>query len=61
MATTIEEARKPKRKSATAKQVATAYFDAIKPRDLDAMAAVWKPGGQRPLLRDGRPCGCPRT
>jgi predicted ester cyclase len=33
-----------KPKSASAKQVATAYFDAIKERDLDAMLAVWKPG-----------------
>ena len=33
-----------KPKSASAKQVATAYFDAIKARDLDAMVAVWKPG-----------------
>lgn len=28
----------------SAKQVATAYFDAIKARDLDAMAACWRPG-----------------
>jgi steroid delta-isomerase-like uncharacterized protein len=34
----------PKSKSASAKQVATAYFDAIKERDLDGMVAVWKPG-----------------
>lgn len=34
-----------KPKSASAKQVATAYFDAIKDRDLDGMVAVWKPGG----------------
>jgi steroid delta-isomerase-like uncharacterized protein len=33
-----------KPKSASAKQVATAYFDAIKAHDLDAMLAVWKPG-----------------
>ena len=33
-----------KSKSASAKQVATAYFDAIKARDVDAMVAVWKPG-----------------
>jgi steroid delta-isomerase-like uncharacterized protein len=33
-----------KSKPASAKQVATAYFDAIKARDVDAMAAVWKPG-----------------
>ena len=33
-----------KPKKASAKQVATAYFDAIKARDLDAMAACWKPG-----------------
>jgi len=33
-----------KPKSASAKQVATAYFDAIKARDVDAMAEVWKPG-----------------
>ncbi len=33
-----------KPKSASAKQVATAYFDAIEARDLDGMAAVWKPG-----------------
>jgi steroid delta-isomerase-like uncharacterized protein len=31
-------------KSASAKQVATAYFDAIRARDLDGMVAVWKPG-----------------
>lgn len=41
MATT-KPASKPR--SASAKQVATAYFDAIKARDLDAMEAVWKPG-----------------
>jgi steroid delta-isomerase-like uncharacterized protein len=34
-----------KSKPASAKQVATAYFDAIKARDVDAMVAVWKPGG----------------
>lgn len=34
-----------KSKSASAKQVATAYFDAIKARDVDAMVAVWKTGG----------------
>ena len=33
-----------KPKSASAKQVATAYFDAIRKRDLDGMVAVWKPG-----------------
>jgi steroid delta-isomerase-like uncharacterized protein len=33
-----------KDKPASAKQVATAYFDAIGQRDLDAMVAVWKPG-----------------
>ncbi len=33
-----------KPKSASAKQVATAYFDAIKAHNLDAMLAVWKPG-----------------
>jgi steroid delta-isomerase-like uncharacterized protein len=33
---------KPKARSA--KQVATAYFDAIRDRDLEAMVAVWKPG-----------------
>lgn len=31
-------------KKPSAKQVATAYFDAIAARDLDAMCAVWKPG-----------------
>jgi predicted ester cyclase len=31
-------------KSSSAKQVATAYFDAIAERDLDAMAACWDPG-----------------
>lgn len=31
-------------KARTAKQVATAYFDAIKARDVDAMAACWRPG-----------------
>jgi steroid delta-isomerase-like uncharacterized protein len=29
---------------ASAKQVATAYFDAIGEQDLDAMVACWKPG-----------------
>ncbi|MGI9020760.1 MAG: ester cyclase [Solirubrobacterales bacterium] len=38
---TQKTASKPK--SASAKQVATAYFDAIKARDLDGMVAVWKP------------------
>jgi steroid delta-isomerase-like uncharacterized protein len=33
-----------KPKAASAKQVATAYFDAIAARDVDAMVAVWKPG-----------------
>ena len=33
-----------KARSASAKQVATAYFDAIKARDVDAMAECWKPG-----------------
>jgi steroid delta-isomerase-like uncharacterized protein len=33
-----------KRKSPSAKQVATAYFDAIRDRDLDALVACWKPG-----------------
>lgn len=32
-------------KPKSAKQVATAYFDAIAERDLDAMVAVWKAGG----------------
>jgi len=31
-------------KKPSAKQVATAYFDAIAARDLDAMTAVWEPG-----------------
>jgi steroid delta-isomerase-like uncharacterized protein len=31
-------------KKASAKQVATAYFDAIREQDLDAMVACWKPG-----------------
>lgn len=31
-------------KSPSAKQVATAYFEAIAKRDLDAMAACWEPG-----------------
>ena len=31
-------------KKASAKQVATAYFDAIAERDVDAMAACWKAG-----------------
>ena len=39
MPATDAKAKKP-----SAKQVATAYFDAIRDRDLDAMAAVWKPG-----------------
>src|SRR5687768_14996669 len=33
-----------KTKQKSAKQVATAYFGAIRERDLDAMAACWKPG-----------------
>ncbi len=32
-------------KPKSAKQVATAYFDAIAKRDLAAMVAVWAPGG----------------
>jgi len=32
------------KKNASAKQVATAYFDAIEAQDIDAMAACWKPG-----------------
>ena len=35
---------KSKPKSASAKQVATAYFDAIREQDIEAMAACWKPG-----------------
>lgn len=31
-------------KKASAKQVATAYFDAIGERDLDGMVACWEPG-----------------
>ena len=31
-------------KKRSAKQVATAYFDAIKARDTEAMAACWRPG-----------------
>ena len=33
-----------KTKPQSAKQVATAYFDAIRKQDVDAMAALWKPG-----------------
>jgi steroid delta-isomerase-like uncharacterized protein len=33
-----------KSKPASAKQVATAYFEAIRERDVDGMAACWKPG-----------------
>jgi steroid delta-isomerase-like uncharacterized protein len=33
-----------KSKAPSAKQVATAYFDAIRKQDIDAMAAVWRPG-----------------
>lgn len=40
----MAEASKSKAKSASAKQVATAYFKAIEAQDLDAMVAVWKPG-----------------
>ena len=43
MATTKTKT-KPKSKPASAKQVATAYFDAIRERDLDAMVACWKTG-----------------
>ena len=32
-------------KKKSAKQVATAYFEAIAARDLDAMVEVWAPGG----------------
>jgi steroid delta-isomerase-like uncharacterized protein len=32
------------RKTPSAKQVATAYFDALAERDVEKMAAVWKPG-----------------
>ena len=32
-------------KSPSAKQVATSYFEAIGNRDLDAMMALWEPGG----------------
>lgn len=32
-------------KNASAKQVATTYFDAVAKRDVEAMAACWKPGG----------------
>lgn len=39
-------ATKPKSsKSPSAKQVATAYFEAIRKRDTDAMMLHWKPGG----------------
>ena len=33
-------------KTANAKQVATAYFDAIAARDLDGMVACWAPGSR---------------
>jgi len=33
-----------KKTKPSAKQVATAYFDAIRERDLDGMVACWKPG-----------------
>ena len=33
-----------RRRAPSAKQVATAYFKAIREQDIDAMAAVWKPG-----------------
>jgi predicted ester cyclase len=32
-------------KKASAKQVATAYFEAIAARDVDAMMELWEPGG----------------
>lgn len=32
-------------KQASAKQVASAYFDAVAARDVEAMAACWQPGG----------------
>ena len=32
-------------KKRSAKQVATAYFEAIAARDLDAMVEEWAPGG----------------
>ncbi len=44
MATASKKPAKPKKKAASAKETATAYFDAIKDRDLEAMAACWKPG-----------------
>ena len=34
----------PNKEKLDIKQVARAYFDAIAKRDLDGMAAVWKPG-----------------
>ena len=44
MATASKKTAKPRKKAGSAKETATAYFDAIKARDLDAMAAAWKPG-----------------
>jgi steroid delta-isomerase-like uncharacterized protein len=42
MATAKTEAKA--KKAPSAKQVATAYFDAIAQRDIEKMAAVWRPG-----------------
>jgi len=43
MATAKADAKGAK-KAPSSKQVATAYFDAIKAQDVDAMATCWKPG-----------------
>lgn len=34
----------PRKKKASAKEVATAYFTAVRDQDLDGMAACWQPG-----------------
>jgi len=44
MAAASKKTAKPKKKAGSAKEVATAYFDAIANRDVEAMAACWKPG-----------------
>jgi steroid delta-isomerase-like uncharacterized protein len=39
------ETKQPAAKKASAKQVATSYFEAVGRRDLDAMMDHWEPGG----------------
>ena len=51
-----EPRRRPRRaRKKGAKTIVREYFDGLADQDLDRALAVWKPGGDRPHVRDGRP------